>query len=487
MQSESRNRDRSTSQNDRGVPGDRQGRILLVLSAAAFMASLDLFIVNVAFDSIGRDFDGASLSDLSWILNGYAIAYAALLVPLGRLADRYGRKEGFLGGLALFALASAACALSPGLWWLVVFRVLQAAGAAALTPTSLSLLLRATEPARRARAVRIWAATGALAAAIGPVVGGLLVQAAWQWVFVVNVPIAIVAIVSAIRWVPDSRDATVERTPDLLGAGVLAIAIGALALSVVKGPDWGWSDTRDVAGFVVAALGIALFAYRTARHPVPVVEPAMLAVRTFAWSNVATLVFSVAFGAGLLSTILWFQQVWDYGPVRSGLAIAPGPAMVQVTALISNRLARRGVPAGLVAALGCVMLAAGYLYIAFSVGVHPHWATRMLPGQLLVGGGVGFALPTILSSGTSALPPQRTATGSAVITMNRQIGTVLGVSILIAILGSPVGLTQAHHVFRLAWLTIAGIGVAGAVVSVGITPSRRAATSAAVPAAGDAA
>ncbi|MBO1756641.1 MFS transporter [Allobranchiibius sp. CTAmp26] len=475
------------SQDDQQTPRDRQGRILLVLSAAAFMASLDLFIVNVAFDSIGRDFHGASLSDLSWILNGYAIAYAALLVPLGRLADRYGRKEGFLAGLALFALASAACALSPGLWWLVAFRVLQATGAAALTPTSLSLLLRSTPPDRRARAVRIWAATGALAAAIGPVVGGLLVQAAWQWVFVVNVPIAIVAIISTVRWVPDSRDASVERTPDLLGAGVLAMAIGALALSVVKGPAWGWSDARDVAGFVVAAVGIAFFAYRTARHPAPVVEPAMLAVRTFAWSNISSLVFSVAFGAGLLSTILWFQQVWGYGPVRSGLAIAPGPAMVQVTALISNRLARRGVPAGLIAALGCLMLAAGYVFIAFSVGVHPHWVMQMLPGQLLIGGGVGFALPTILSSGTSDLPPQRTATGSAVINMNRQIGTVLGVSILVAILGSPIGLAHAHHVFRLAWLTIAGIGVAGALVSVGITPSRRAVTTNAVPVAGDAA
>lgn len=463
------------------APPVRQGRILIVLSAAAFMASLDLFIVNVAFNAIGHDFDGSSLSDLSWILNAYAIVYAALLVPLGRLADRYGRKEGFLAGLALFALASAACALSPGLWWLVSFRVLQAAGAAALTPTSLALLLRATEPERRARAVRIWAATGALAAAIGPVVGGLLVQAAWQWVFLVNVPIGIAAIVATVRWVPDSRDPGIERTPDLLGAGVLAVAVAALALSVVKGPAWGWSDPKDVAGFAVAALGILVFARRTLRHPAPVVAPAMLAVRTFAWSNVTSLVFSLAFGAGLLANILWFQQVWGWGPVRSGLAIAPGPAMVQVTALISHRLARRGVSVGVVSALGCALLGAGYVYVALSVGAQPHWVTEMLPGQLAVGAGVGFALPTILSSGTADLPPAQSATGSAVINMNRQIGTVLGISVLVAILGSPIGFAQAHHAFRVAWLTVAAQALAAAAVSFGMTPSRRAARAPAVP------
>lgn len=454
-------------------PAVSEGRVLLVLSAAAFMASLDLFIVNVAFTAIGRDFRGASLSDLSWILNSYAIVYAALLVPLGRLADRYGRKEGFLAGLALFVVASAACALSPGLWWLVAFRVLQAAGAAALTPTSLALLLRATAPERRARAVRVWAATGALAAAIGPVVGGLLVQVSWQWVFIVNVPIGVGAILAAIRWVPDSREQVTERVPDLLGAGVLAVAVAAVALSVVKGPDWGWSDPRDVAGFMVAALGLAVFAFRTGHHPTPVIAPAMLAVRAFAWSNVTAFVFSFAFGAGLLSTILWFQDVWGYGPVRTGLAIAPGPAMVQVTALLSHRLARRGMSVGSMSALGCLLLASGYAYIALSVGAQPDWVVEMLPGQILIGSGVGFALPTILSSGTADLPPAQSATGSAVINMNRQIGTVLGVSILIAILGSPLGFDQAHHVFRLAWATIAGAAVAAAAVSFGMTPSRR--------------
>jgi MFS family permease len=187
----------------------RYRALLIVLSTASFMASLDLFIVNVAFADIGRDFHGQSLGNLSWILNGYAVLFAALLVPLGRLADRYGRRAGFMGGLALFTVASAACAVSPNLWSLVAFRGLQAVGAAALTPTSLGLLLAATPNDRKVKAVRIWAAIGALAAAFGPVVGGLLVQLDWRWVFLVNIPIGIAALVAGHRLITDSHDPSV--------------------------------------------------------------------------------------------------------------------------------------------------------------------------------------------------------------------------------------------------------------------------------------
>ena len=170
----------------------RPGIVLLVLSLAAFMASLDVFIVNVAFDDIGRDFPGTGLAELSWVLNAYTIVYAALLVPAGRIADRYGRKGAFLIGLALFTVASAACALAQGIWWLVAFRVLQAVGAAILTPASLGLVVSTMPAAVRARSVRIWAAT----AALGPAVGGLLVEASWRWVFLVNVPVGVAALIA---------------------------------------------------------------------------------------------------------------------------------------------------------------------------------------------------------------------------------------------------------------------------------------------------
>src|SRR5215218_3154777 len=237
----------------------RPGAVLAVLSVAAFMASLDLFIVNVALPDIGRDLGTASLSDLSWTLNAYAIVYAALLVPFGRLADRYGRKGGFLLGVAVFTLASAGCAASGSLELLVAFRVLQAAGAALLTPTSLGLLLGATPAAGRARAVRIWAASGALAAAAGPALGGVLVDASWRWVFLINLPIGLLAIVQGARLIPRSRDTRETPLPDLVGAAVLALSIGALSLGLVKGPDWGWASAPTLGALAVAVAGAAWF------------------------------------------------------------------------------------------------------------------------------------------------------------------------------------------------------------------------------------
>jgi EmrB/QacA subfamily drug resistance transporter len=446
--------------------------VLLVLCASAFLSTLDLFIVNVAFADIGRDFPGSSLADVSWVLSAYAIVYAALLVPLGRLSDRYGRKAGFLLGLALFTLSSAAAALSPGLWWLVGFRMLQAAGAAALTPTSLALLLHATAPERRTRAVRIWASSGAVAAALGPVAGGLLVGIAWQWVFLINIPFGIAALVAAVRFVPDSRAGALAHTPDLLAAGVVAVSIGALALGVVKGPDWGWTSAGTVTSFVIALVTLLAFGYRTVSHEHPVIDPALLRVRTFAWSNATAVLFSLAFAAGLLSAVLWMQDVWGYSALKTGLAVAPGPFMVPLFAAISQRVSAR-IPAGYLAALGCLSLGIGTLVLATSVGAEPRYLSEFLPGWLLTGVGVGFALPTIMAAATAHLPTSQSATGSAVITMSRQIGSVLGISILVAILGTPVGYAAAHTSFTYAWWTMALVSFAGAATALGMSPRRK--------------
>jgi EmrB/QacA subfamily drug resistance transporter len=328
------------------------GVILAVLSLAAFMASLDLFIVNVAFDDIGRDFAGASLSSLSWVLNGYAIVYAATLVPLGRVADRFGPKRGFLIGLGLFTLASGACAASPSLLILVLGRVLQALGAALLTPTSMGLLLHATPPEQRPRAVRIWAATGALAAAAGPVIGGLLVLASWRWVFLVNLPIGVLTLAFARRVVPEVRLEKPEALPDVFGAGALTVAIAALSLALVKAPEWGYMTTPTLSAVLVSLALMAVFAGRSRSHASPVVEPLLLRVPAFLWSNVTMLWFSIGFGANLLGNILWMQRVWHFSALRTGLAVAPGPLMVPIFAAVGQRLQRK-LPAGAIAARGC--------------------------------------------------------------------------------------------------------------------------------------
>jgi EmrB/QacA subfamily drug resistance transporter len=443
--------------------------VLAVLCTASFMATLDVFIVNVAFSDIGREFHGTSLANLSWVLNGYTIVYAALLVPLGRIADRYGRKKVFLGGLTVFTIGSAACAASPGLWPLVTCRVAQATGAAALTPTSLGLLLGATPREDRGRAVKIWAATGTLAAAIGPAVGGLLVQANWRWVFIVNVPIGGIAFIASRRIVPDSRDSGVSRVPDVVGAAVIAVSIAALALGLVKGPHWGWASGKELLTFGVAVAAAGLFVQRIRTHESPVVEPVLLKVPTFAWSNLAALAFAAMLAASLLSLILWLQEVWHYSAVRTGFAVAPGALIVAPVTVVAHRLAKH-VPVGVVAAAGCAVAGAGNLLLLATVGQQSHYVAELLPGWLLSGVGVGLAFPTIISSATADLPPGRAATGSAVVTMSRQVGLVLGVSILIAVLGSRKGFAASHTAFQHGWAAIALMALAGMFAALRMTP-----------------
>src|SRR4051794_20929798 len=232
----------------------RTGRVLAIVSAAVFMASLDLFVVNIAFPDIQKEFEGSTLAGLSWVLNGYTIVFASLLVPFGRAADRLGRRRVFVGGLLLFVAASAAAAAAPSVDTLVAARVVQAVGAAALMPTSLALLLSEVPLEKRSAAIGIWAATGGVAAALGPPLGGLLVQASWRWVFLINLPIGLAAAFLASRVLTESSDPEHARRPDTLGALVLTLAVGLLALGFVKAPEWGWGDPRTIAALAGSAL-----------------------------------------------------------------------------------------------------------------------------------------------------------------------------------------------------------------------------------------
>src|SRR5580693_37493 len=208
-----------------GYSKRRVGLIVGVLSLAAFMSSLDLFIVNLAFPYISRDFHGSSLDSLSWVLNGYSILFAAVLVPAGRWADRIGRRRLLVAGLVVFAAGSLLCGLAPGVGLLIAARVVQAAGAGAMVPASLSLLLAAVPAPARPKALGAWSALGALGAALGPVIGGTLVQVNWRWVFWINVPVGVAAVVLALRVVPESRDAS-SRGRDVVGALLLAASVG---------------------------------------------------------------------------------------------------------------------------------------------------------------------------------------------------------------------------------------------------------------------
>lgn len=450
----------------------RPRRVVLATIGAAFMSSLDLFVVNVAFDEIGRDLGvgasgGPTAADLSWVLSAYAVTFAALLVPFGRFADRYGRKQMFVAGLLVFVLASAACAVSSGVWMLVAFRVLQAAGAAAMTPTSLGILMGALPPEKRVGAVRLWAATGALAAAFGPTVGGILTELSWHWVFLINLPIGAILLWLAVTAVEDVGADSDTLRPDLAGAAVFAGSVGLLALGLTKSSDWGWTDARTLGSLVGAVALAGVFAVQSRRHASPVIHPTLLRVRSFRYANLAMLVFNVAFAAQLLVGILWLQQIWGYSALKTGFAIAAGPALVPVTAALSHRFLPLVEPARLVAA-GSIVCALGNVWLVSTMTAAPAYASAYLPGWMLGGVGVGLALPNLIAGGTRELAPNQSATGSAIVTMSRQIGFVIGVSALFAIVGSSQG-AAARDGYITTWWVSAGFLVAAAVLALGMT------------------
>lgn len=415
------------------------GAVTALLTGTTFLAGLDLFIVNVAFDDIGRDFaaqgDAPTLGQLSWVLNGYAVVFAALLIPMGRLTDRYGRKAGLVSGIALFSAASLACGLADDVWTLVAFRVLQAVGAAAMTPASLGLLLGALPPERRAAGARLWALAGAVAAALGPAAGGVLVELSWHWAFWINVPIGAGLAVAAIRYVPDVRHNEGAPRPDLLGAALIAGGIGALILGLVQGEDWGWRSVGVLGSFLAAGTMLAAFVVASARHSAPVIDPALLRLRPVRWANLTALAYNAAFGAALLLGILWMQNAWDYSALRTGLAIAAGPLLVPPTSILAARLFPT-TPPGRLIAVGSAVFAVAAIWQAVALSATPAYATTFLPGWLLAGVGVGLALPNLVAAATAGLPPEQAATGGGVASMARQVGMAIGVSILVGILGT---------------------------------------------------
>jgi EmrB/QacA subfamily drug resistance transporter len=447
--------------------------VLVIVCAGVVLASLDLFIVNVALPQIGKDFHlhGGGLADLSWVLNGYAIVYAAFLVLFGRIAERYSRERAFLLGVALFVAASAACGAADSLAMLVTFRVVQALGAALLTPTSLGLVLASFPPERRHGAVRTWTAVGGLAATLGPVVGGLLVEASWRWVFLVNVPVGLAALAVGWRRLPRVPGHPVP-VPDTTGAVLVTGGVGALVLGLVNGSRWAWANGRTVTALAAGVLLLGLFALHCARHRNPLVDRALFRLRPFTGASVVAFFFSAAFGAMLLSRVLWAQDVWHWSPLITGLAIAPGPLMVPIVSFgVAGRLTARFGPGPVIAA-GSTIFAIGVAWWAAAAGLRPDFVGEMLGGMLLTGIGVGLTLPTMMATGTSSLPPSSFATGAAVVNMFRQIGLAVGVAILVAVLGSPHSPAQVLDVYRRGWIVIAAISLVAAVFGLGLLDRR---------------
>jgi EmrB/QacA subfamily drug resistance transporter len=448
----------------------RKWLVTLVVCVGVFMASLDLFIVNIAFPSIARHFGGVSLSSLSWILSGYAIVFAALLVPAGRWADAFGRKRAFLLGLATFVTASAGCAIAPSIDLLIAARVLQAAGGALMLPTSLGLMLPEFEPHERHAGIGVWAATGGIAAAAGPPLGGLLVQADWRLVFLVNIPVGLLGLLLGRRVLRERRELGAER-PDVVGAAAFIVAVGALVLAIVEGQGWGWSSPGIVALLALTTALLPAIWWRSNRHVAPIVDPSMLRVRSYGIAVGASLVFFGGFGAMLLAGVLFLTSVWHESVLTAGLMLFPGPATATAFTVPSARLGAR-VGYRVPGLLGSALFAAGSLWYITRTGAQPHYVSDYLPGLLIGGAGVGLVIPTLTGAGASSLAPERFATGAAVLTMGRQVGSALGVAMLVAVLGTHASSPADFHA---GWLiSVAGGVAAGAALAALGRPAARA-------------
>jgi len=437
-------------------------RVLLLGSLGMFVVGLDTTIVNIAFTTIGGSLH-ASAGRLAWVLNVYSLVFAALLIPAGWAADRYGRKRVFLAGLVGFAAMSALCAAAPDIWVLIARRGLQAVCAAFLVPSSLALILREFPPARRPMAVGTWGSMGAVAAALAPTAGALLTEYAfWRWIFLINVPIAAAMAAFGSRVLREARAPAASRAPDPVGTLLVAAIPALLSLALIEGPYWRWSDPRVVGGFVLGFVLLPVFLWRSAATANPVMDLALFKDRRFRLVNASTLLFATAFFGVLLSGVVFLQTEWHYSALRSALATVPGPLVVILLARPAGRMAvRLGYRTALLA--GAMAWFAGSAVLAEVAGAAPHWAADWLPGTVLTGIGAALTLPVQPGAATRSLPPPRFAVGSAINASFRQCGAVLGVSIFVAVQTSagPATYVAAFHHARWAF---AALGLAAGLV-----------------------
>jgi EmrB/QacA subfamily drug resistance transporter len=434
-------------------------RTLVIASLATLATFLDTTILYVAFPDITATFAGSSSAELSWVLNAYTIVFAALLIPAGKLADRVGHRRVFLSGSALFTVASMACGLAPTAELLIVFRIVQAAGAAALIPASLALVMNAFAHDQLPRAVAVWGAAGAIAGALGPTLGAAIVETlGWRWAFFINVPIGLYTIIAGRSELHESSNPD-TRVPALLGVVLVAIAAGLLSYAVVGTEEAGWLSTRTLGLLLAGFAAVAAFIADQRRTSAPVLDLDLFGIDNFRWANLAMLVFGTAFSALFLGSILFLTRVWGWSILQAGFGVAPGPLIVGLIAPRMGSLAGR-IGQRPILLIGGVLYAGSGLYRVVMLGPEPDYLRDYLPSMLLSGLGVGFVFPQLSSVVAQVLPADRRGVGGAALQASRQFGGTFGVALTIAFLGTGGGLTATMAAFDHIWwlIAIGGLG-----------------------------
>jgi len=438
--------------------------VMIVIGAGSVLSSLDLFVVNLAFPAIRDSFSGATNQTMSWVISAYSIAFAAFLVPSGRLADIYGRKRVFKLGLIIFSIASLGCAFAPDVMLLIAARGLKGLGAALMIPTSLGLLLAAYPKERHKQMVGIWAATGSVAAALGPVLGGALVNLDWRLIFLINLPVALPALWLSKHLVETPR--TESRFPDVVGSLMLIAGLALLVAGISYASEWGVESQRLWWVFAGAAFALALFVWRCLVHPSPALDLRVFNVPTFTIATLGMAFFYMGFAIMLLGGSLYLTQVWHWDAVFAGAAFGVGPGTAVVASLLVGKTQLS--PQRLTITAGLLFLAAG-VWWSVGLGTQSDYLIAFLPGLILTGAGAGIGQTGFIAGGTSALPAHQYATGTGIINTSRQIGAAIGVGVFVAVSGAA----RQPQDYHAAWLLMAGFGLVAALSALLLNRGRK--------------
>ena len=433
----------------------RRTRLIFLSTAlGAFLVTANVSTMNVAFPDLERTFTETSRGSLTWVLNAYTISFAALLIPAGRLADRFGRRRVFMIGLVVFALASLLVGAAPTFPVVVLARVAQGVGGALLTPASLGLLLAGTPDSARMATVAKWGSLTALGVATGPAVGALIVDAyGWRWAFLVLPPSCLLSYLTGRKTLPRTTPDANAPFPDVVGAMLLAASMALLAFSIIQIGPWGWSSSGVLIASSLSLILLVATLFKGRFHRAPALPTHLFRIRSLSMANVATAVQSAGLSASLLVNVLWLTQGWGYSIRTAGLATAPLPLFVALMAPLIGKLGTRyGVRR--IAVPGSFSWGIGVLLYALFVTDTPNYWGLWLPASILVAIGVATTFPIVSAAAVSEVPPTEFAVGGSLNQVGRQVGATIGIAALITVVGQGTDVDSFHK----AWFITAATG-----------------------------
>ncbi len=445
---------------------NRKWWTLGAVAVGLFMIMLDNTVVNVAVPSIQRDL-GVGLSELQWIVTGYALSFAALMLTGGKLADMLGRRRIFVIGIVIFTIASLFCGLAESGQSLIGWRIVQGVGAALMNPATLAIISATFPPRQRGMAIGIWAGVSALALAIGPLVGGLLTEhLSWSWVFFVNVPVGVLGVAASYLLIDESRDMSEEQRLDLAGLLTSGLGLFALTYGLIEANTYGWTSARIVGSFVAAAVLLASFVVLELRQRVPMLDLTLFRNGTFAGANVVILMVGLAMFGVFFFVSLYMQNILGFSAVQAGAAFLPMTVLIILVAPIAGKLSDRIGSRWLMTG-GMTLLGIQLLYYS-TLGVNANF-WDLLPALLI--GGVGMSLTMTPSAAAiiGSVPTDKAGVGSAVMNSMRQVGGSIGVALIGAIIAAKVGDQRSPEAFvdgfSTALVVASGFAFVGAVVA----------------------